>query len=825
MPSIQRGAYSVHVTQPWVRKALGADLPRESAGLQSWLQQIDNVADAKTINRFSDGAANMIKSTMSNRRAKKQSRRRNLPARRPVQFEALESRYYLASDWQNPLMPLDVNNDGFIAPIDALVVINDLNAEGPRPLPPVRDGASFIDSTGDGIVAPIDVLIVINRLNDPRPLRIVDITLFADTGASNTDLITSDARLQGAISAFSSDALAIKARFNDGPVTDVSVARDGTFAFDPETVAPLQDGESVFTVYGQDGDVDVFKQFRFHLEVNDAPVAPPLLFEVPNRVLGIPDPKDLFVAAALGPLQSATDPEGDEISLALDSGPSNGTLALRPDGSFTYAPRLGFAGYDSFKYSVSDGQATTIGVVTIAVIPVYFDALAITTPTPGVVRIEGTESDDSILVAEFDGQIQVIEGDSLDDPPVAEFNAEDVKEIHFYGHDGNDLFRNLARPSVGYGGSGDDTLIGTGGNSVFFGEDGNDLLRGSSWNDFLIGGAGDDTLFGLPGNDQVFGGPGDNTLLPGFSGDYFNYASEETDPVYVVDTLADVFNGDFSTWDLSFREAIELANAAPGTKTIRFSTHLTRRLATDELATIKLEGSLPRITADITIVGPGSDLLQIDAQRNSRIYEIAQNATVTISGMTLRNGLNTFGAALINFGNLTLNDVHGIGNEAPNEGSGISGQGGVLYLGGDSARAAISNSRFESNSSGGFGGVLFSDTANQLVTIETSEFTNNVAGIGGALADNCSRVTILGSQFTGNASDAPGGAASLCGDVEIDATTFAFNQSSTSGGAIHYAGAPGRSLTARRSTFRETLQSFRAERLVRHLESHLRLLM
>ena len=38
----------------------------------------------------------------------------------------------LASDWQNPLFNLDVDDNGSVAPLDALIVINDLNGLGSR---------------------------------------------------------------------------------------------------------------------------------------------------------------------------------------------------------------------------------------------------------------------------------------------------------------------------------------------------------------------------------------------------------------------------------------------------------------------------------------------------------------------------------------------------------------------------------------------------------------------------------------------------------------------------------------------------------------------
>ncbi len=72
--------------------------------------------------------------------------------------------------WQNPRNRFDVNNDGLVSPIDALLVINALNVrmvltpELPDPFIPVR----YVDVSGDGLLSPIDALLVINELNRMR---------------------------------------------------------------------------------------------------------------------------------------------------------------------------------------------------------------------------------------------------------------------------------------------------------------------------------------------------------------------------------------------------------------------------------------------------------------------------------------------------------------------------------------------------------------------------------------------------------------------------------------------------------------------------------
>ncbi len=69
--------------------------------------------------------------------------------------------------WQNQTQRMDVNNDGSLSPIDALLVINDLIRNGPRRLTPVdRSPPPFIDVNGDGSVSAIDALQVLNSLNN-----------------------------------------------------------------------------------------------------------------------------------------------------------------------------------------------------------------------------------------------------------------------------------------------------------------------------------------------------------------------------------------------------------------------------------------------------------------------------------------------------------------------------------------------------------------------------------------------------------------------------------------------------------------------------------
>ena len=90
---------------------------------------------------------------------------------RQIHLEQLERRELMAADvssFQNPIHPLDVDGDFRVSPLDALVVINALNATGPGSLAgtPVPEDFNWnIDVDGDNALSPLDALSVINRLN------------------------------------------------------------------------------------------------------------------------------------------------------------------------------------------------------------------------------------------------------------------------------------------------------------------------------------------------------------------------------------------------------------------------------------------------------------------------------------------------------------------------------------------------------------------------------------------------------------------------------------------------------------------------------------
>ncbi len=108
-------------------------------------------------------------------------------------------------------------------------------------------------------------------------------------------------------------------------------------------------------------------------EVNEAPVA------VDDQVL-----TPMGNSVVISPLANDSDPEATVLTLVMTTTPANGTLTVNGDGTITYTPNAGFAGGDSFIYTVmdADGQTSTaivfIEVMTLPTITlpadVYVDA-------------------------------------------------------------------------------------------------------------------------------------------------------------------------------------------------------------------------------------------------------------------------------------------------------------------------------------------------------------------------------------------------------------------------------------------------------------------
>ena len=71
--------------------------------------------------------------------------------------------------WQNPVYRWDINDDGMITPLDVLIAITEINANGARQLPvpvqPPQVPPPYYDVSGDNALTALDVLLVTNYIN------------------------------------------------------------------------------------------------------------------------------------------------------------------------------------------------------------------------------------------------------------------------------------------------------------------------------------------------------------------------------------------------------------------------------------------------------------------------------------------------------------------------------------------------------------------------------------------------------------------------------------------------------------------------------------
>ena len=264
----------------------------------------------------------------------------------------------------------------------------------------------------------------------------------------------------------------------------------------------------------------------------------------------------------------------------------------------------------------------------------------------------------------------------------------------------------------------------------------------------------------------------------------------------------------------TLRDAVDLANAAPGADTINFAV----------TGTITLTTGAIRILDALTIQGPGAANLTIDGNQASRIFVTFEATSppcpattgpsdflVTISGLTLRNGwrsvANSSGGAISSARSLVLDSVI-VRDNAAKSGGAI---GFWAQFPGQSL--TIRDSQFIDNrarelvagNTGAYQGGALIAADNCLgvrspatVTIERSLFTGNrvqpgpLEGRAGAMAiyDNIT-ATITDTRIVGNVVEPPsplGGLAYPGGGINADTTSLTIERSEVADNCGGYGG-------------------------------------
>lgn len=284
---------------------------------------------------------------------------------------------------------------------------------------------------------------------------------------------------------------------------------------------------------------------------------------------------------------------------------------------------------------------------------------------------------------------------------------------------------------------------------------------------------------------------------------------------FVVDTVSDN-----SADGVTLRDAIADANANPGSDGIKFADGLA--------GTITLTGGELTVTDDLRVFGPGRDVLTIDANNASRIFNsVTPGVSLDLKGMHLTNGstLGLGGAVLSNNGDkVTLRELRVSNNRALDGGGALiqspagsalildvefidntatAGAGGGLYVfapaGTDGVQ--VSRSSFNGNTAlTGPGGAAYVSAATRQVTIYFNDVVDNTApanDAGGMFVDGDS-VSLFGGTFINNSAGGNHGALDVVSqtlDTQVRAVEFrgntAFSRGAgriTSGGAVEVRG-------------------------------------
>ena len=105
-------------------------------------------------------------------------------------------------------------------------------------------------------------------------------------------------------------------------------------------------------------------QAAFALAVTDVNEAPTIAASSDTTASG---DEDTVIAGDI----DATDPDGDDLTYTLGTGPANGTVEVDVEsGAYRYTPNDDFNGNDQFTVDVTDGEFTTSATVDVTVAPV-----------------------------------------------------------------------------------------------------------------------------------------------------------------------------------------------------------------------------------------------------------------------------------------------------------------------------------------------------------------------------------------------------------------------------------------------------------------------
>jgi hypothetical protein len=201
-----------------------------------------------------------------------------LSLHRTLRLERLETRSLLAADTfvgmrHNLMNPSDVNMDGTASPIDALMIIDEINRSVK---PNASQSGMMADTNNDGFVSPVDALIVIDTLNSEFVKNMPNANFGgAGGGGAGEDpqsevLAVDDNQLAYvAVDAVAKPEIEIDVLMNDiGPglrIVQVGMAATGSVSIRPSSTNPA----NMVLVYTPNESSANYDRFLYMIESSD----------------------------------------------------------------------------------------------------------------------------------------------------------------------------------------------------------------------------------------------------------------------------------------------------------------------------------------------------------------------------------------------------------------------------------------------------------------------------------------------------------------------------------------------------------------------------
>jgi len=247
----------------------------------------------------------------------------------------------------------------------------------------------------------------------------------------------------------------------------------------------------------------------------------------------------------------------------------------------------------------------------------------------------------------------------------------------------------------------------------------------------------------------------------------------------------------------TLRWAIAQDNSASSPSAIEFELGTTAATITLSQGVLDLTNTRYSVTI---YDGPGQGPVTISGNGASQVFQVSQNVTASISGVTITGGSASGsgsggpsqgnGGAIYNQGNLTLTDCTISGSSAQDDGGGLANNGTATLNGCTiSGNSAQEGGGLASYNGSGYG-------APPSITLTDCTISGNTAGVGGGGGvDNYGEATFTDCNISNNTTVSPdvadgnGGGVENGGTLTLTSCTINGNTAVTQGGGLANRGA------------------------------------